>query len=311
MDNTVGTHTFTVNSQDLVGNVSPASSVTYTVGKTIPTVTWATPAPITYGTALSSTQLNATASVPGTFVYSPAAGTILSVGTQTLSVTFTPTDSATYSTVTKTVSLVVNKATTTTTITSVSPNPVLPNSPAKITFTVVGSTQVTLPTGTVTVKANTGESCSATVVVANCSITFATAGTRTLTASYPGDSSFAASSTASSVQVSVGDFSITASPTSQTISSGHKAVYTITVTPIGGLTGSVTLSCSGNPKNSQCSISPSVVTLGGTAKSTVTITPNKNCSHGTFYLTFTGSYANGALVHSTKVTLTVKGGGDH
>lgn len=311
VDNTVGTHTFTVNSQDLVGNVSPASSVTYTVGKTIPTVTWATPAPITYGTALSSTQLNATASVPGTFVYSPAAGTILSVGTQTLSVTFTPTDSATYSTVTKTVSLVVNKATTTTTITSVSPNPVLPNSPAKITFTVVGSTQVTLPTGTVTVKANTGESCSATVVVANCSITFATAGTRTLTASYPGDSSFAASSTASSVQVSVGDFSITASPTSQTISSGHKAVYTITVTPIGGLTGSVTLSCSGNPKNSQCSISPSVVTLGGTAKSTVTITPNKNCSHGTFYLTFTGSYANGALVHSTKVTLTVKGGGDH
>ena len=312
VDNTVGTHTFTVNSQDLVGNASPASSVTYTVGKTVPIVTWATPAAITYGTALSSAQLNATASVAGTFVYSPAAGAVLPVGTQTLSVTFTPTDTATYSTVTKTVNLVVNKATTTTTITSVSPNPVLPNSPATITFTVVGSTQVTSPTGTVTVKASTGESCSASTTIGKCSITFTTVGTRTVTATYPGDANFAGSSTTSAVQVNVGDFSITASPSSQTISSGHKAVYTITVTPSGGLTGSVSLSCSGNPKNSQCSISPSVVTLGGTAKSTVTITPNKDCSHGTFYLTFTGSYGNGALVHSTKVTLTVKGGGgDH
>ena len=32
---------------------------------------------IVYGTALSATQLNATASVPGTFVYTPAAGTVL------------------------------------------------------------------------------------------------------------------------------------------------------------------------------------------------------------------------------------------
>ena len=35
---------------------------------------WSTPADITYGTALSATQLNATASVPGTFVYTPVAG---------------------------------------------------------------------------------------------------------------------------------------------------------------------------------------------------------------------------------------------
>ncbi|MHB8653746.1 MAG: hypothetical protein ACYDA9_07695 [Terriglobia bacterium] len=55
-----------------------------------PSVTWATPAAIKYGTALNSTQLNATASVAGSFSYSPAAGTILSAGTQTLTVTFTP-----------------------------------------------------------------------------------------------------------------------------------------------------------------------------------------------------------------------------
>jgi len=57
--------------------------------QTVPTVTWPTPAPIGYGTALSTIQLDATASVPGTFAYSPASGTIPATGTDTLSVTFT------------------------------------------------------------------------------------------------------------------------------------------------------------------------------------------------------------------------------
>jgi len=308
LDGSVGTHTFTVNAQDLVGNASTPVSVTYTVSKASAGLAWATPGAITYGTALSGTQLNATASVPGTFVYSPPSGTVLAVGTQTLSVTFTPTDSTDYATATKTVTLTVNKATTTTTITSVSPNPALPNSPVVIKYSVVGSTNVTAPTGTVTVTASTGESCSSTAAAGSCSITFATTGTRTLTASYAGDSNFSGSSTTTSVQVNVGDFSITAYPPSQTISSGHNATYTLTLTPIGGLTGNVSLSCSGNPKNSTCSISPSVVTLGGTVNATVTLSPNKNCTHGTFTLTFTGNYGNGALVHNVTVTLTVKGG---
>ncbi|MDR3557558.1 MAG: glycosyl hydrolase family 18 protein, partial [Syntrophobacteraceae bacterium] len=72
-----------------------------------PTVTWATPASINYGTPLSATQLNATANVSGTFTYSPAAGAILPVGSnQTLTVTFKPT-SIWYSTVVKSVSITV------------------------------------------------------------------------------------------------------------------------------------------------------------------------------------------------------------
>jgi hypothetical protein len=91
---------------------APVSAYAYlTVIKATPTVTWAAPAAITYGTALSATQLNATASVPGTFSYSPAAGTVLSAGTQTLSVTFTPTDTTDYNPVTTTVPLTVNQAT--------------------------------------------------------------------------------------------------------------------------------------------------------------------------------------------------------
>ena len=78
--------------------------------KGTPILSWTNPAPITYGTALSSNQLNATANVPGSFAYNPTNGTVLNAGTNTLSVIFTPTDTVDYSSVTNTVSLVVSPA---------------------------------------------------------------------------------------------------------------------------------------------------------------------------------------------------------
>ena len=90
--------------------------------KTAPTIQWPTPAAITYGTTLSATQLNATASVPGIFVYSPAAGTTPTVGTDKLTVRFTPSDTAAYTTATLSITLTVNKATPT--ITWAAPSPI-------------------------------------------------------------------------------------------------------------------------------------------------------------------------------------------
>jgi hypothetical protein len=112
MTSASGTCTLTA-SQSGNTNYSAAANVVHTVTatKATPTITWATPAAITYGTALSGTQLDATASVGGTFKYSPAAGTVLSAGTQTLSVTFTPTNTTDYTTATDSVTLIVNKAT--------------------------------------------------------------------------------------------------------------------------------------------------------------------------------------------------------
>lgn len=79
--------------------------------KTTPTITWANPSDIVYGTALSGAQLNATASVSGTFVYSPPAGTILNAGSgQTLHVDFTPTDTTLYNNASKDVTINVLKA---------------------------------------------------------------------------------------------------------------------------------------------------------------------------------------------------------
>jgi hypothetical protein len=70
-------------------------------------LTWATPSPISYGTALSITQLDATANVAGTFMYTPPAGTVLAAGSHTLSVTFTPSDTRDYTSATASVTLMV------------------------------------------------------------------------------------------------------------------------------------------------------------------------------------------------------------
>lgn len=84
---------------------------TFAITKATPVITWANPAGIVYGTALSGTQLNATADVGGTFVYTPAAGTVLNVGNaQELSVTFTPTDALNYGNKTAEVLINVTKA---------------------------------------------------------------------------------------------------------------------------------------------------------------------------------------------------------
>ncbi|MGC8550150.1 MAG: beta strand repeat-containing protein [Acidobacteriaceae bacterium] len=105
---TGGTQTLTVLFQPTSSNYAPVTaSVNITVTQATPTVTWATPAPIYYGIPLSSTQLNATASVPGTFTYNPPAGTVLAVGQHTLSVLFTPTDAVDYTTATASVTLTV------------------------------------------------------------------------------------------------------------------------------------------------------------------------------------------------------------
>jgi hypothetical protein len=101
----VGAHTLVISASDLAANTA-AITITYTVGRTTPAITWSNPADISYGTALSGTQLDATASVSGTFTYTPPEGTVLGVGDgQTLSVLFTPDDTIAYTTATASVTI--------------------------------------------------------------------------------------------------------------------------------------------------------------------------------------------------------------
>jgi hypothetical protein len=286
--------------------------VTYTVAKAAPTVTFTgAPASAVFGSTLAvsaTTNATTTAVITAGGACSIAGNLVTmtsGIGTCLLNATWAA--DSNYQAAMAAQSTTATKATTTTAITSVSPNPPAPSQPVAVAVNVAGSTNFAALTGTVTATASTGEHCSAAASAGGCSLTFSTGGQRTVTASYGGDGNFNSSSTLTSVLITVGDFSITATPATQTISSGHQAIYTITVTPINGLTGSVNLSCSGAPPNSTCSVSPSLDNLQGKpVVSTVTLSANKNVNHGTFTLTFTGTYGSG-LTHSTSVILTVKG----
>ncbi|MEK7404854.1 MAG: Ig-like domain-containing protein, partial [Acidobacteriota bacterium] len=88
----------------------------------------------------------------------------------------------------------VNKASTTTSITSDSPDPSSVGQSYTISFTVtVNAPGAGTPTGIVTVS-DGATSCSASVVAGSCSLASTTAGTKTLTATYSGESNFNASS---------------------------------------------------------------------------------------------------------------------
>ena len=129
----VGTHSIRADYSGDANTLPSSGNASLVILKAATFVTWFTPSPITYGTALTSTQLNATASVPGSFSYSPGLGTVLGAGAQTLSVTFTPSDSANYNGSSATVTLTVHKATPTITWPS----------PASITYgTPLGATQL-------------------------------------------------------------------------------------------------------------------------------------------------------------------------
>jgi hexosaminidase len=92
------------------GAVTSSVATLTVVSQITEAVSWATPAGITYGTPLSSSQLNASANVPGTFAYNFPLGTVLGAGTRNLSVLFTPTDQVRYTNTTVNVSLVVAPA---------------------------------------------------------------------------------------------------------------------------------------------------------------------------------------------------------
>ena len=80
------------------------------VAKATPAIAWNTPAAITHGTALSSTQLNAIANTNGSYTYTPGWGTVLPAGDHTLSLLFQPSDPTRYTSATAAVTINVRRA---------------------------------------------------------------------------------------------------------------------------------------------------------------------------------------------------------
>jgi titin len=169
----------------------------------------------------------------------------LSVGSHTITAQYS--GDANFNGSTGTLTQVVNKANTTTTITSANPNPSVVGQPYTVSFTVAAQSPGSgTPTGTVTVSDGTGATCSGTLSggSGSCQLTSTTAGAKTLTATYGGDSNFNSSSGTAAHQVNKAD-TTTSLTSSQNLSTyGQPVTFTATVTavaPGGGTpTGTVT-----------------------------------------------------------------------
>jgi polygalacturonase len=101
-----------------------------------------------------------------------------------------------------------------------------------------------------------------------------------------------------------GDFTIVATPSSQTVTEGgtSSTSYTTSITAANGFTGTVSFSVSGLPSGVTGSFNPTSV--AGSGKSTLSVSASSQGKVGTYTLTIKGT--SGSLIHSTTVTLVVK-----
>ena len=95
------------------------------------------------------------------------------------------------------------------------------------------------------------------------------------------------------------DFSVSASPSSQSVIPGASTTYTVTAS--GGFNGTVTLSASGLPADATASFNPASV--AGSGSTTMTVTTSATTPAGSSTVTITGT--SGALMHTTTVSLVV------
>jgi subtilase family serine protease len=134
-----------------------------------------------------------------------------------------------------------------------------------------------------------------------------TATTGTVTVTITGTSGALTHTTTISLTVNPastgGTFALSASPTTVTISQGGAAgTSTITITPQGGFSGSVTLSASGLPSGVTATFTPNPAT----STSTLSLTASSTATVGTVSLRIVGT--SGTLTARASLTLTVNSG---
>ena len=161
-----------------------------------------------------------------------------------------------------------------------------------------------LPSG-VTATFGTNPTTGTSVLTLTASST-ATTGTATVTITGTSGSLTATTTIALTVNSSATPaFSVSASPTSVTVTQGSSGTSTITVTSTGGFNSATTLSASGLPSGVTATFSTNPVTppANGSANSTLTLTASGSATVGTATVTITGT--SGSTSHSTTITLTV------
>jgi subtilase family serine protease len=233
---------------------------------------------------LSSGSYSSTATTlaSGTATITVAAGS-LATGTDTLTATYTPdaSSSSTYGSATgsKTVT-VTPPATALTPTVTVTPSAATITDTQSDTVTVaVAGSGSTAPTGTVTLA---GGSYSAHQTLASGSASFTIAagtlssGATTITATYPGDGTYASATGTATITVSPAAISV---PTPSPVAPGSAATGNVTISAGSTYSGTLNLTCSltTSPSGAQslpkCSLSPTSVTItaGGSGTTTLTV----------------------------------------
>jgi hypothetical protein len=301
-----------------------SQTVNLVVNPAVPALAWSTPSPITYGTPLSPTELNATASgvggtpLPGTFTYTPASGTVLGAGINPLSVLFVPADTSDYTSIAASVNQIVTTAATTTTLTF-SSNTVTAGTPVALTAMVSAGGSTVTP-GQVTFCDANAPSCVGTGVLGVAALTSGGAaslnlilgpGQHRMFAVFAGTTNYSGSAS--------GPQNLTVdgiNPSATLISSaGSAGNYTLTAT----VAGSGTLAPTGAvsfPDATNNNLSLGAATLGS-GLTTVGFTPAPTLSAGNGATTAVVGDFNGdgrpdvAIVNATDATVSIfLGNGD-
>jgi serine protease AprX len=128
------------------------------------------------------------------------------------------------------------------------------------------------------------------------------AGGYTLTLSGQSGSDVKSTTIQLNVNSSAGDFGGSITPTSQSVSAGTDAAYTVNIVPSGGFTGNVTVSVSGLPAGAGLSFNPGNLIAGGSGSTSFTISTT-GVAPGTYSIIVSG--VSGGITHSGAVSLTI------
>jgi hypothetical protein len=194
--------------------------------------------------------------------------TSLSAGTHSLTAVYQGDTTYVPSTGAATPTVIAQAASTTSVTGATATNP---GTSTPLTVTVAGISGAAVPTGTVTVMDGTASIGAGPLVAgkATISVTLQSLGTHTLTAQYSGDPNYIASSGTIAISV-VPPFAVTSTTTTVSLAAGGLSNTPVLVTPGGGFSGSVTMSCSTPVTYVTCAVAPTTVTVGGGVASQAT-----------------------------------------
>ena len=98
------------------------------------------------------------------------------------------------------------------------------------------------------------------------------------------------------------DYSVSATPSTTTITAGQQASFTVSATALSGSKQTVTWDCMGAPQAATCAVSPSSVVLDGSNKATATVTLTTTARSAMATPRFLGKYAPPTPVRVTPLT---------